>query len=489
LLVLLIVPLSHAEESGLKQQSVFYPARLIENARRNVCQYDWARQIRDSVVQQAEPWIGLSDEQLWGLMFGPAITRSWMVWSDGHCPSCENAVPMYNWEMAAMQRPWKTRCPQRREIFPKNDFDKFYSSGLDQHGVSYRAIKCDEPVSAWRNCEMTEMESNQEADARLLGMPVGVVGLGLMGRGIAACLLARGFQVIGYNRTTSRAEESVEHIAEALREMHERGLVKAAAIDDWQRRYQLVGTLDQMAPCGIIVESVREDLSLKRQVFDALEAVVRVETVIGSNTSSIPITVLQQGRKRPERFIGMHWGEPVQVSRYLEITCGRQTSPRAIRLARRIGEVCAKDPTLLKRDIRGFLSNRMMYAMMREAFYLVEQGIADLDDVDRSFRNDIGWWATIAGPFRWMDLTGIPAYAAVAEDLFPELCNSSEVPSLLRAMVESGAQGVANQKGFYEYSEASAEEWSQAWVDFSYDLNQLVEKYNNRLKLSGRREV
>ena len=124
-----------AAETELKQRSVFYPARLIENARRNVGQYEWAKQVRDSVVQQAEPWTELSDEQLWRLMFGPTITRSWMVWSDGHCPSCAKSVPMYNWETAAMERPWKTRCPHCQEIFPKNDFHKFYCSGLDEHGV------------------------------------------------------------------------------------------------------------------------------------------------------------------------------------------------------------------------------------------------------------------------------------------------------------------------------------------------------------------
>jgi 3-hydroxyacyl-CoA dehydrogenase len=324
--------------------------------------------------------------------------------------------------------------------------------------------------------------SGIEEPAEVVG-PIGVVGLGLMGRGIAACLLAHGFQVIGNNRTARRAEVSVEHIEAALREMVERGLVEAAAVDDWRQRYRLVRTMDQMAPCGLIVESVREDLALKRRIFDALEGAVPAETVISSNTSSIPITILQQGRKQPERFIGMHWGEPVQVSRYLEITCGKQTADRAIRLARLIGDACGKEPTLLHRDIRGFLSNRMMYAMMREALHLVEQGIADLADVDRSFRNDIGWWATIAGPFRWMDLTGIPAYAAVMEDLLPELCNSGEVPALLKTLVENGAQGVANQQGFYQYSTESAEEWSRAWVDFSYDINQLVEKYNKRLKL------
>jgi 3-hydroxybutyryl-CoA dehydrogenase len=99
--------------------------------------------------------------------------------------------------------------------------------------------------------------------------------------------------------------------------------------------------------------------------------------------------------------------------RYLEIIPGKQTSAETIRITRR--EACRKELSTLNVGISGFVSNRMRYAMMREAFHLVESGVADLEAVDRSFHNDIGWWATIAGPFRWMDLTGIPAYAAVAE--------------------------------------------------------------------------
>ena len=136
MLLIVLAPLfAGAAETEPKRKSVFYPARLIDNARRNIDQYDWAKQVRDGVVEQAEPWMGLSDDELWDLMFGPAITRSWMVWSNGHCPSCKEPVPMYNWEMAAMERPWKTRCPRCREVFPKNDFHKFYLSGLDPHGV------------------------------------------------------------------------------------------------------------------------------------------------------------------------------------------------------------------------------------------------------------------------------------------------------------------------------------------------------------------
>jgi 3-hydroxybutyryl-CoA dehydrogenase len=179
----------------------------------------------------------------------------------------------------------------------------------------------------------------------------------------------------------------------------------------------------------------------------------------------------------------MHWGEPVQVMRYLEITPGKQTSQDTAHTAKLVGQFCGKEPTLLNADIRGFLSNRLMYAMLREAFYLVEQGIASLEDVDRSFRNDMGWWTTIAGPFRWMDLTGIPAYMAVMEGLLPELCNTTEVPKLMKDLVARGALGIANHDGFYPYDKASSAKWEKAWVDFTYDIRKLVEKYDKRVKL------
>ncbi len=310
--------------------------------------------------------------------------------------------------------------------------------------------------------------------------PIGLIGLGLMGRGIASCLLSRGIEVVAYNRTASRARASVSHIKGSLEELARRKIVPRANIQRWRDRFRLAGSIAEMAPSPFVIESVKEDLELKRRLYDELESAVATDTVIASNTSSLPISVLQSGRKCPERFIGMHWGEPAQIMRYLEVIPGRQTSQRTIDLTLRLGNRCGKEPTLLRRDIQGFISNRMMYAMIREAFYLVESGIADIETVDRSFRNDMGYWATIAGPFRWMDLTGIPAYAAVMEGLLPELCNSSEVPKLMREMVASGARGIGNAQGFYPYSKASAHRWGKAWVDFTYEVRKLAEKYDSR---------
>ncbi len=313
--------------------------------------------------------------------------------------------------------------------------------------------------------------------------PVGIVGLGLLGRGIATCLLARGFSVKAYNRTAQRSGAAVDHIGEALGEMLRRRVLSRAAAKGWRSRFQLVSSPEELGDCAFVIESVKEDLKLKRAIFRQLESAMKPSAVIASNTSSIPISVLQKGRLHPERFIGMHWGEPAEVLRYLEIIPGTQTSAGTIRITQRLGKACDKEPSTLNVDIRGFVSNRMMYAMMREAFHLVESGVADLETVDRSFRNDIGWWATIAGPFRWMDLTGIPAYATVAEGLFPKLSNSKSVSRVIGDVVATGANGISNAKGFYKYSKAGAKKWERAWVDFTYDIAGLVKKYERRVKL------
>ena len=139
LTLLSLAPLAGANEP-LKQQGAFYPSHLIAKARENIRQYDWARAIQKPIVAAAEPWMKLSDDELWELMFGNTIKRSWMVWSNGHCPACKEAVPMYNWKMDALHHPWKTRCPHCQELFPKNDFEAYYRSGLDAHRVFQPAL-------------------------------------------------------------------------------------------------------------------------------------------------------------------------------------------------------------------------------------------------------------------------------------------------------------------------------------------------------------
>lgn len=306
---------------------------------------------------------------------------------------------------------------------------------------------------------------------------IGIVGLGLMGQGITTCLLAHGHEVIGLDSNPKKFGETVKHARIAIAELKKRKLIKPQAAATWKEHLRTTSSFADLASCSLIIECVREDLELKRSIFSDLEAVVPKKTIIASNTSSLPITLLQSGRVAPERYIGMHWGEPAQIMRYLEIIPGKQTSKSTVRAAQRFGISCGKEPAVLKQDIRGFLSNRLMYAMLREACYLVEAGIADVETVDQSFRNDIGWWALLAGPFRWMDLTGVPAYAAVMAGLLPELSNGTDVPETMKRMVKRNALGIANQKGFYRYTKASAAKWERDWVRFTYEMRQCAERY------------
>jgi hypothetical protein len=121
--------------SAGKAASALFPGELVARARANAGNHAWAAEIRDSLVAAARPWREMSDDQLWELMFGNTLKRAWQVWSDGHCPACKKPVPMYEWLPDALKHPWKMRCPQCKELFPKNDFAKFYRSGLDEQLV------------------------------------------------------------------------------------------------------------------------------------------------------------------------------------------------------------------------------------------------------------------------------------------------------------------------------------------------------------------
>jgi 3-hydroxybutyryl-CoA dehydrogenase len=227
----------------------------------------------------------------------------------------------------------------------------------------------------------------------------------------------------------------------------------------------------------IVVESTVEDLAVKQEIIASIENVVGRSALIGSNTSAIPVTQLQQLARYPQRVLGLHWAEPAHITRFMEIICGAKTSPRNARRAMELAHLWGKEPSLLRKDIRGFITNRIMYAMLREAFYLVENGYASIADVDRSLRNDLGYWITFAGPFRFMDLTGIPAYASVMKDLLPALCRDTAVPALMSKVVGSGALGVSNARGFYRYTSAQAKRWDHLFLKFSHEISELAQRY------------
>ena len=310
---------------------------------------------------------------------------------------------------------------------------------------------------------------------------IGTVGLGLMGSSIATCILAAGHEVTSLVKLESEAEPARDRILGFLKELHDEGLLKESP-ETVAERITITTEAEHLAGHEVVIESITEDVEAKRAVYRALESVLSPTAIIGSNTSAIPVSVLQAGLQYPERLLGIHWAEPAHITRFMEVICGKDSDVKYAQEIVKLAESWGKEPSLLRKDIRGFITNRIMYAMLREAFNLVENGYATVEDVDRSLRNDLGYWITFAGPFRFMDLTGIPAYLTVMKDLFPDLDNSQTPPEMMEKLVASGARGVSNAQGFYPYTKESAEAWEKAFIDFSYDVRKLAEKYPQHLK-------
>lgn len=306
--------------------------------------------------------------------------------------------------------------------------------------------------------------------------PVAVVGLGLMGCSITACLLMAGHPVIALAPLSSDLKNAGRQINEHLRKSKEQGLIDLDP-DLLLQNLTITEDYDKLIACRLVIECTIENLEIKKTVYEKIESVIDKTALLASNTSAIPISTLQKLTQHPERFFGLHWAEPSHTTRFLEIICGDLSDVSRGEYLYELAHNWGKEPTLVRKDIRGFITNRLMYAMYREAFSLVENGYATVEDVDRACRNNPGYWMTLVGVFRWMDLTGVQAYQAVMKDLLPTLNNSTEVPALINDIVAAGGRGVSNGKGFYDYTSEESKEWEETFSAFSYEIRELALKY------------
>lgn len=307
-------------------------------------------------------------------------------------------------------------------------------------------------------------------------IPVGVVGLGLMGCSITTCLLMAGHRVIAVaplkDDLTHAGARIMEHLHTSQKEQ-----LTAFPAEHFFNRLVITEDYALLADCALVIECTIEHLGIKQSVYQKIEAVISEDALLCSNTSAIPISILQQQTKYPLRFFGLHWAEPSHTTRFLEVICGDQSDVSKGESLYTLSHHWGKEPTLVRKDIRGFITNRLMYAMYREAFHLVENGYASIEDVDRACRNNAGYWMTLVGVFRWMDLTGVAAYHTVMKDLFPTLSNQQEVPALIDDLVKAGARGVTNARGFYEYTPEEAKLWEETFIRFSYEIRELALRY------------
>lgn len=275
-----------------------------------------------------------------------------------------------------------------------------------------------------------------------------VIGLGTMGPGIAATLARAGMTVSAFDADPAKCAKAGEGFAAAA------AVLSALAVPDRATRGIVVhGNLSQcVAGADLVIETVPEDLGLKIQVFREIEAQVAEDCILASDTSGIPITRIQAGTLHPRRVIGMHWSNPPHIIPMIEVIPGEMTAPDVVtsmvEAIRRTGHL----PIIIRKDVPGFVENRVLYAVMRECLALVEQGVVSPEDLDACVSWGIGYKLAVVGPMALLDMAGLDIYAAVGGYLNKELSNRSDVAAYITERTSQRKLGLKTGSGIYDYT-------------------------------------
>ncbi len=275
-----------------------------------------------------------------------------------------------------------------------------------------------------------------------------VIGGGTMGVGIIAMFLGGGWKVDVVSRSASTRDGLLAAAAKALTAMGKpadtSGLKTYATLPEapWSR-------------IDIAVETVTEDLALKQRLFAEMETLARPVCALTSNSSSFPISEIGKGLKTQSRMMGLHFFMPAHLIPLVEVVRSVHTD---VRLAERVGAIMTqlgKRPVQVKKDVIGFLGNRIQGALMREALWLIEQGVASPEDIDATVRLSFGFRYAAAGPIMQKEHSGWDTTCAVAKIIWPDLSNAPGPPPVLQKNVDEGRVGFKTKGGFFAWDDAS----------------------------------
>ena len=281
---------------------------------------------------------------------------------------------------------------------------------------------------------------------------VGVLGAGLMGAGIAEVCTKAGYDTRVREVNDELAAKGLRRLEGSLARAVEKKKMSAEDRDAAMGRLRATTRLEDLADCDLIIEAIVESLDAKKEIFQALDAACGPETIFCSNTSSLTITEMSAATRRPEKFAGLHFFNPVPVMKLVEvvrtIATSQETVTALVEFARSVG----KEP-ILANDNSGFIVNRLLVPYLLDAVRALEEGVGSREDIDRGMELGCGH---PMGPLRLLDFVGLDTTYAIAEIMYQEYREKRFAPPpLLKRMVLAGRYGKKSGRGFYEYGETS----------------------------------
>lgn len=285
---------------------------------------------------------------------------------------------------------------------------------------------------------------------------IAVLGTGTMAPAIALLCSKLGYNVSIWGRSDTSLQRAFDRLKSHLQTYRENNLIQEEQAELILSRIAGVSTLEEaVRGADFVIEAVAEDLNLKKDIFSVVDRVCQETTIIATNTSGLSITEIASATNRPEKVVGTHFWNPPHMIPLVEIVRGEKTSEETIGIAAELMTAIGKTPVIVQKDIPGFIGNRLQFALLREALFIVEQGVASIEDVDTTVKMSFGARLPITGPLESADLGGLDVYVAISKYLMPDLCQSTEVSALLVDAVESGRLGVKSGAGLYEWTPAS----------------------------------
>jgi 3-hydroxybutyryl-CoA dehydrogenase len=277
---------------------------------------------------------------------------------------------------------------------------------------------------------------------------IGIVGSGIMGSGIAETAAVHGFEVVLRSRAQGTADGMVAGMAKSLGRQVDKGKVSQSDMDEALSRVTAVSDLSALAGCDLVIESVVEELAVKKHLFSELDRICDEPTILATNTSTLPVVDMAMETGRPEKVCGIHFFNPAPVMALVEVVRPITASDETIAAALGFAETCGKSPVEVK-DQAGFIVNALLFPYLNNAVRLLEQNVADRDGIDTAMKGGCGF---PMGPFALLDLVGLDTSLAILDALYDEYRdpNYAAVP-LLRRMVSAELFGRKSGQGFYDY--------------------------------------
>jgi 3-hydroxybutyryl-CoA dehydrogenase len=278
---------------------------------------------------------------------------------------------------------------------------------------------------------------------------VGVVGCGLMGSGIVEVLAKNDYNVIVREVNDELLQQGMQRVRASTQKAVDRNKLSAEARQNAITR--IVGTtrLEDLANCDYVIEAAVENLSLKKDIFERLDAITRPEVILASNTSSLSIAAMAANTKKPDKVLGMHFFNPVPVMPLLEMVRSFMTSESTYQTSRKLGESLGKK-VIVAKDLPGFIVNALLVPYQLDAIRFLQNGLASREDIDAGVRLGLNH---PMGPLELCDFVGVDTVLYIADEVYAETKDPRyAAPPLLRRMVAAGHHGRKTGKGFYDYS-------------------------------------